>query len=325
MQAQLGEVIAWRNAFWALSDAPWPRRRALERHGAPDAHFAGAYRVLNQEAMPKVKNIIEQIVASGLIYLNSHTADFKAAGDPRLPRQVRARLRRRQRGRARQVMKMLWDAIGTEFGSRHELYEINYIGSNDVTRLTNLWAAQGSRQPRPLQGIRAVGDGRLQPRRLDRPPTSSTPTTSLRRQAPARGLTARSPRHAADRSRPRRPAAEDRTAVQRTRVPRRDGPFATGVVVISTEIDGGAHRDDRQRLHVGLAWNPAGADLGGLHGAHARQDPPVAQVFGISMLAQTQLNGKQPFRRQTDAGSTPLRAVFELIAGGGRRLAAARC
>ena len=35
-------------------------------------------------------------------------------------------------------------AIGTEFGSRHELYEINYIGSNDITRLTNLWVAQGS-------------------------------------------------------------------------------------------------------------------------------------------------------------------------------------
>ena len=42
----------------------------------PDEHFAGAYRVLSQEAMPKIKNIIEQIVASGLIYTNSHTADF---------------------------------------------------------------------------------------------------------------------------------------------------------------------------------------------------------------------------------------------------------
>ncbi|MGW4340588.1 4-hydroxyphenylacetate 3-hydroxylase C-terminal domain-containing protein, partial [Rhodococcus koreensis] len=42
------------------------------------------------------------------------------------------------------VMKLLWDAIGTEFGARHELYEINYIGSNDATRQTNLFSAMGT-------------------------------------------------------------------------------------------------------------------------------------------------------------------------------------
>ena len=41
-------------------------------------------------------------------------------------------------------MKLLWDSIGTEFGGRHELYEINYLGSNDITRLCNLWDAQAS-------------------------------------------------------------------------------------------------------------------------------------------------------------------------------------
>ncbi|HYD75422.1 4-hydroxyphenylacetate 3-hydroxylase N-terminal domain-containing protein [Ramlibacter sp.] len=144
VQAQLGEVIAWRNAFWALSDAMAKSAVPWNDMVRPDAHFAGAYRVLNQEAMPKVKNIIEQVVASGLIYLNSHTADFKTP-------EIRAYLDKYLRGsggtpateRVR-VMKMLWDAIGTEFGARHELYEINYIGSNDITRLTNLWAAQGS-------------------------------------------------------------------------------------------------------------------------------------------------------------------------------------
>ncbi len=36
-------------------------------------------------------------------------------------------------------MKLLWDCVGTEFGGRSELYEINYLGSNDLTRLQNLW------------------------------------------------------------------------------------------------------------------------------------------------------------------------------------------
>jgi 4-hydroxyphenylacetate 3-monooxygenase len=41
-------------------------------------------------------------------------------------------------------MKLLWDAIGTEFGSRHELYEINYSGSTEENRLTTLNIARAS-------------------------------------------------------------------------------------------------------------------------------------------------------------------------------------
>ncbi|HWK60276.1 MAG TPA: 4-hydroxyphenylacetate 3-hydroxylase N-terminal domain-containing protein [Eoetvoesiella sp.] len=144
VQSKLGEVIAWRNTFWALSDAMAKSSQPWNGMIRPDAHFAGAYRVMNQLAMPKIKNIIEEIVASGLIYLNSHANDFKQP-------EVRGYLDQYVRGSGGidavervKVMKALWDAIGTEFGSRHELYEINYIGSNDVTRLTNLWAAQGS-------------------------------------------------------------------------------------------------------------------------------------------------------------------------------------
>src|SRR5690606_1198839 len=30
------------------------------------------------------------------------------------------------------IMKMLWDAVGSEFGGRHDLYEQNYLGQEDV-------------------------------------------------------------------------------------------------------------------------------------------------------------------------------------------------
>lgn len=145
VMSQLGEVIAWRNTFWALSDAmaksevPW-----LGGMIQPDSQFAGAYRVMNQLAMPKIKNIIEQIVASGLIYLNSSADDFKV---PELRGYLDTYLRGSDGIKAEErvkVMKLLWDSIGTEFGSRHELYEINYIGSNDVTRQTNLFSARGN-------------------------------------------------------------------------------------------------------------------------------------------------------------------------------------
>jgi 4-hydroxyphenylacetate 3-monooxygenase len=41
-------------------------------------------------------------------------------------------------------MKLLWDAIGTEFGGRHELYERNYAGNHEDIRIHALWNARGS-------------------------------------------------------------------------------------------------------------------------------------------------------------------------------------
>jgi aromatic ring hydroxylase len=36
------------------------------------------------------------------------------------------------------LFKLIWDAIGSEFGARHELYERNYSGNHEQTRLDNL-------------------------------------------------------------------------------------------------------------------------------------------------------------------------------------------
>ena len=33
------------------------------------------------------------------------------------------------------VFKLVWDAIGTEFGGRHELYERNYAGNSEQIRV----------------------------------------------------------------------------------------------------------------------------------------------------------------------------------------------
>jgi hypothetical protein len=42
------------------------------------------------------------------------------------------------------LMKLLWDAIGTEFGARHELYEINYSGSHEEIRRYALFGAMAA-------------------------------------------------------------------------------------------------------------------------------------------------------------------------------------
>ena len=70
---------------------------------------------------PIVKNLIEQSVASGLIYLNSSARDFQ---NPELRPYLDKYMRGSGGYDAEQrvkLMKLLWDAIGTEFGARHEL------------------------------------------------------------------------------------------------------------------------------------------------------------------------------------------------------------
>ena len=49
------------------------------------------------------------------------------------------------------TLKMLWDAVGSEFGGRHELYERNYQGSHEQVRLLVHWDAVGSGKERELE------------------------------------------------------------------------------------------------------------------------------------------------------------------------------
>ena len=50
-------------------------------------------------------------------------------------------------------MKLLWDAIGSEFGARHELYEMNYAGGHDLVRQFGLIHAQGTGSLKQMVGF----------------------------------------------------------------------------------------------------------------------------------------------------------------------------
>jgi len=138
-QVQVGEVMAWRNIFWGLSDAmvkspdPWVGG-ALQ----PNANYGMAYRFLAPMAYPRIKEIAEQTISSGLIYLNSHAIDFKTPElRPYLDKYLRGSNGYDAVERVK-LLKLLWDAVGSEFGGRHELYERNYAGNYEMIRLENL-------------------------------------------------------------------------------------------------------------------------------------------------------------------------------------------
>jgi 4-hydroxyphenylacetate 3-monooxygenase len=144
-QALLGEIIAWRNLFWGLTDAmahnptPWVNHAVL-----PNAQSGASYRVFAGDAYRRVREIVEKIVASSLIYLPSSTRDFlNPSIDSYLARYVRGSYGIGYKERIK-VMKLLWDAIGTEFAGRHGLYETNYAGNHEDIRIQALWHARGS-------------------------------------------------------------------------------------------------------------------------------------------------------------------------------------
>ena len=141
----MGEVLAWRNLFWGLTDAmartptPWTNGYVL-----PNLEYGMAYRVMASMAYPKIKEIIENVMASALIYMPSSALDFNSPEiRPYIDQYVRGSNDYTAEERVK-LMKLLWDAVGSEFGGRHELYERNYFGDHETIRFQTLHAAESS-------------------------------------------------------------------------------------------------------------------------------------------------------------------------------------
>ena len=142
-QALLGEIVGWRNLFWSLSNAMANNPEAWVNGSVlPRLEAALCYRTFAGDAYGRIKEIIEKIIASALIYLPSSVKDF---ANPEINKYL-AQYVRGSNGidhiERIKTMKLLWDAIGTEFGGRHELYERNYSGNHEDVRLQMLSTAE---------------------------------------------------------------------------------------------------------------------------------------------------------------------------------------
>ena len=118
--------------------------------------------------IPKIKEIIENQIAR-----RADRAAVEHASTGRTP-ELRPLLDQFYRGSNGyeavdkiKLVKLLWDAIGSEFGGRHELYERSYSGSHELTQPRVLLDGAGRRHRRPHEGLRRAVHGRVRPRRLD--------------------------------------------------------------------------------------------------------------------------------------------------------------
>ncbi|MDT3381675.1 4-hydroxyphenylacetate 3-hydroxylase N-terminal domain-containing protein [Labrys neptuniae] len=153
-QAMLGEVIAIRHQFWSFANAmahnpiPWADGAVL-----PNLEAALAYRTFMSEAYPRVIDIVRRTIASGLIYLPSSARDF---ANPEIDRYLAQYVRgSNDMGHVERIkiMKLLWDATGTEFAGRHALYELNYAGAPEEVRLQVLKGAERGGRLREMEAL----------------------------------------------------------------------------------------------------------------------------------------------------------------------------
>src|SRR6266705_1336384 len=120
VQAALGDVVAWRTLLWAMTTAlaadpqPGPGGSLL-----PRIEYAATMRIFATSAWPAVKSIIENLLDAELRPLIDRY--YRGTGATALQRI--------------KLFKLLWDAIGSEFGGRHELYERNYAGNHEQIRV----------------------------------------------------------------------------------------------------------------------------------------------------------------------------------------------
>jgi aromatic ring hydroxylase len=135
VQAAFGDVVAWRTLMWALTTAmaadpqPGPGRSVI-----PRIEYAAASRIFGTSAWPAVKSIIENVLGGAPLVTPSGREDL-------LNPELEPLIDRFYRGTGTtatervKLFKLLWDAIGTEFGGRHELYERNYAGNHEQIRV----------------------------------------------------------------------------------------------------------------------------------------------------------------------------------------------
>ncbi len=112
----------------------------------PDKHLMYAAQVLTQELYPRLVETIRGLAGGALIMLPSSARDWD---EPSLARIITATQRSPVAAPRERVdfLKLAWDAIGSEFGSRHTQYEMFYAGAPFVTCGHSLrtydWAGAG--------------------------------------------------------------------------------------------------------------------------------------------------------------------------------------
>ncbi|HEX9466096.1 MAG TPA: 4-hydroxyphenylacetate 3-hydroxylase N-terminal domain-containing protein [Alphaproteobacteria bacterium] len=132
IREQLGRLAAQASMVDAMMHGMEAAGHKKDQWYVPHKHFMYSAQVLTQELYPQLINKIRELAGGALIMLPSSAADF---ANPELVPIIKKTQRSNVAAPVDRVkfLKAAWDAIGSEFGSRHTQYEMFYAGAQFVT------------------------------------------------------------------------------------------------------------------------------------------------------------------------------------------------
>ena len=143
VQAGVGELITMRDMIWAITTAmAFDPEPATGGTVVPRLEYASAIRVYNAQNWQRVHELFETHLGGSPIVVPSSSADLN---NPELRQLIDTYYHGADCSALEriQMLKLAWDAIGSDFGGRDELYERNFSGNAEQVRLDALkWATR---------------------------------------------------------------------------------------------------------------------------------------------------------------------------------------
>ncbi|HWL42124.1 MAG TPA: 4-hydroxyphenylacetate 3-hydroxylase N-terminal domain-containing protein [Ilumatobacter sp.] len=143
----LGQLAAEANMVESLVAAMEARGAQHGEYFVPDRHTLYSAQVLTQQLYGTFVGRIRDLAGGGVIMLPSSIHDYTSD-------EMRALIGKTQQSPVAssdervKLFKLVWDAIGSEFGSRHQQYEMFYAGATFVTKSHSFrtydWDAAGA-------------------------------------------------------------------------------------------------------------------------------------------------------------------------------------
>jgi 4-hydroxyphenylacetate 3-monooxygenase len=132
VREQLGRLAANAGMVEAMLHGMEASGEQYGKYWIPNRHYLYSSQVVTQELYPQMINAIRELAGGAFIMLPSSYRDWGNSA-------IEPLIRKTQRSSALdpeqkvKFLKAAWDAIGSEFGSRHVQYEMFYAGAQFVT------------------------------------------------------------------------------------------------------------------------------------------------------------------------------------------------
>ena len=133
VREMLGQIAANVGQVEGLVWGMEARGQMRGRYYVPDRALLYTAQVQAQEMYPRLIEKLRELAGGGMIMLPSSVADFTDADTAQLIRRTQVSPFYQADDRVK-FFKLAWDAIGSEFASRHLQYQMMYAGTSYVSR-----------------------------------------------------------------------------------------------------------------------------------------------------------------------------------------------